>query len=134
MGWFESPQYMKNIQKIRAMSPEDKAVNQVLINELHSLYADADMRKQLSAMHQATIDKARERDLELSQGRLDLSRELGNERLGLAQNEYDFQKDQNRTAEALGYGNIALSGLRGYIDMRNRKKLSGQIQSLIDKY
>ena len=134
MSWFESPQYMKNLQKIKSMSPEDKAVNQVLIDEMHGMYADADMRKQLNAMRQSTVDTSRTRAYELAKDRQELSGELGTRRLDMAQDAYKFDKDQNKTAEMLGYGNIGLAGLSGYADMVNRKKLSGQLSSLIDLY
>ena len=134
MSWFESPQYMKNLQKIKSMSPEDKAVNQVLIDQMHGMYADADMRKQLNAMRQSTVDTSRTRAYELAKDRQELSGELGTRRLDMAQDAYKFDKDQNKTAEMLGYGNIGLAGLSGYADMVNRKKLSGQLSSLIDLY
>jgi len=125
---------MKNLQKIKSMSPEDKAVNQVLIDEMHGMYADADMRKQLNAMRQSTVDTSRTRAYELAKDRQELSGELGTRRLDMAQDAYKFDKDQNKTAEMLGYGNIGLAGLSGYADMVNRKKLSGQLSSLIDLY
>jgi hypothetical protein len=63
MSWFESPQYLKSIQKIRAMPPEDKAVTKTLVDELSGLYAGADMQKQLQAMRFATQKKSREDEL-----------------------------------------------------------------------
>jgi hypothetical protein len=119
MGWTDSPQYLKGIQKIRAMSPEDKAVTQTLVNELHGLYADQDMRKQLGAMKQATMNKRMDRDVA-----------LGERRLGMKQDAYDFEKDQSKTAENLGWGNMALSGLAGFADMQNRKKHAKNIEGL----
>ena len=132
MSWFESPQYMKNLQKIKSMSPEDKAVNQVLIDEMHGMYADADMRKQLDAMRQSTIDTSRTRAYELAKERQDFAGNIGTQKLNMAQDEYDFDKSQNKTAEMLGYGNIGLAGLRGYADMVNRKKLAGQLTGISD--
>ena len=134
MAWTDSPQYLKGIQKIRAMSPEDQAVTQVLVNELHGRYADVDMRKMLGAMNQASRNKQMDRSYELGRGRLDLSTESGRKGLGMKEDIYDFEKDQYKTAENLGYANIALSGLTGYADMRNRKKLSKDVLSLISMY
>ena len=132
MSWFESPQYMKGIQKIKRMSPEDKAVTQTLVDELLGLYADADMRKQLGAMRQASTDKAMDRSYELSRDRLDLAGELGGSRLDMNEDVLDFEKDQHDTAETLGWLNIGASGLRGYADMKNRKKMAKQWNSLAD--
>ena len=120
MSWLNSPQYLKGIQKIRAMSPEDKAITQTLVNSLHGRYADADMRKQLNSMRQAAMNKRMDRSLELSEGRLDLEKDA-----------MDFGEGQNQTAENLGWANIALSGLTGYADMKNRKKLGVSIQDII---
>lgn len=120
MSWLNSPQYLKGIQKIRAMSPEDKAITQTLVNSLHGRYADADMRKQLNSMRQASMNKRIDRDLELA-----------NERLDLKEDAVDFRGDQNKTAENLGWANIALSGLTGYADMKNKKKLGVSIQDII---
>ncbi len=43
---------------------------------------------------------------------------------------YDFEKDQHGTAENIGWANIGLSGLRGYADMKNKKKISRQFDEL----
>ena len=120
MGWIDSPQYLKGIQKIQAMSPEDKAVTQTLVNELHGIYADVDMRKQLAAMNQASRSKQMDRHYDLSK-----------ERLGMREDIQDFEKDQLKTAEGLGWGNIALSGLSGYADMYHKKKQSKGLQNII---
>lgn len=122
------------MQKLAAMTGGDKAVNRVLIENLHGIYADADTRKMLESMRQALTDTARDRNLELSAGRLDLSGELGRGRLGLREDAYDFEKDQRSTAEALGWGNIGLSALRGYGDMWYKNKLAKDLQGLRGLY
>ena len=132
MGWFESPQYLKNIQKIRAMGPEDKAVTQTLVDELAGLYAGADMQKQLQSMRIASDVKEGERAENLASKRLDLSGELGRRRLGMAERDIDYSEGANRTAEMLGWGNIGLSGLSGYLNMRDKKKQAARTQSLTD--
>ena len=123
MTWLNSPQYLKGIQKIRAMSPEDKAITQTLVNQLHGRFADADMRKQLSSMRQASMNKRMDRDVELSEKSLDLRKDA-----------IDFRGDQGQTAENLGWANIALSGLSGYADMKNRKKLGKSLQDFAELY
>jgi len=113
------------------MSPEKRAVTQGLIDELSGIYADADMKKQLSAMRSASIGKEQERSLELGRERLDLSRSEG--RYDLAKDRYRHEKDMSDTAEILGWGNIGLSGLTGYGDMKHKKKMTKLYQGLIDK-
>jgi len=121
MDWFESPQYTKNIQKLMAMSPESKAYAQIIIDSLAPMYADEDMQKQLTAMRQATLDKERAR-----------SYEMGQNYIGLAQDQIDYEKSANKTAEAFGLANIGLSGLRGYLDMSNRRKLGRQMDEVTE--
>jgi hypothetical protein len=145
MTWFQSPQYLKSIQKIRAMGPEDRAVTQTLVDELSGLYAGADMQKQLQAMRFATGKKAEEDERRLQGQRLDLSKEglglsreyldlsgeLRGRRQALAEKEFDYGRDAADTAQLYGWGNIGLSGLSGYLNMRDKKKRAGQIKSLM---
>lgn len=134
MSWFESPQYLKSIQKIRAMSPEDRAITQTLIDELSGLYADADIQKQLQAQRIALGVKEGERALKLGKQRLDLAGELGRGRLGLARKEFDYSKDANKIAEMLGWGNIALSGFSGWQNMRQKKKEAADLKPIADYF
>jgi hypothetical protein len=169
MGWFESPQYLKSIQKIKSMSPEDRAVTQTLADELSGLYAGEDQQKQIQAINFAIGKKAREDDRRLQSGRLDLSKKglglsregleldrdylgLSGERLGLkrdyldlsgemrgrrqalAEKEFDYAKDEADTAQLYGWGNIGLSGLSGYLNMRDKKKRAEDFKSLIELY
>ena len=134
MGWQNSPQYLKGIQKIRAMSPEKKAVTQTLVNELSGMYAGDDMRKQLNAMRQATVDKAHDRSYEMGRDRLDLSRTLGEGGLDLTRKGIDYAKGEADTAENLGYLNIGLSGLAGISDMHYKKKQTKLLESLASKF
>lgn len=133
MGWFESPQYLKNMQKIKALGPEDKAITQTLANELSGLYADADMQKQLQAIRFATGAKEGERALKLGQQRLDLSKLLGEGSLGLARKQLSYDKSTGKTGEMLGWGNIALSGLMGWQDMKYRKEEAERDKALMKK-
>ena len=132
--WTGSPQYLKHLQKIRSMSPERRAVTQGMIDELGSVYADADMQKQLAAMKSAAIGKSQERALELGGERLAAKRELSEGRYDLRKDTYEHQKDMSDTAEILGWGNIGLSGLVGYGDMKHKKKMTKLYQGLMDKY
>ena len=134
MTWTDSPQYLKGIQKIRAMSPEKKAVTQTLVNELSAMYAGEDMQKQLTAMRQASTDKARDRSYEMGRGRLDLSRTLGEGELDLAREGIKYAKDEADTAETLGYLNIGLSGVSGLSDIHHKKKQTKLLESLASKF
>jgi hypothetical protein len=124
MGWTNSPQYLKGIQKIRAMSPEKKAVTQTLVNELGGIYAGADMQKQLQAMRIASDVKRQDRHADISERKFDLSSTLRQGEFDLAEDAYKNNKSDMRTAENLGWGNVALSGLTGYANMRHKKKQS----------
>jgi hypothetical protein len=133
MGWFDSPKYLKGIQKIKSMGPEDRAVTQTLIDELSSLYAGADMQKQLSAMRAGTQKTMHEDQLKSKRQRLDTSRELSEREMALAEKDIEYNKDAAREAEILGWGNIGLSGLFGYQDMKQKKKMADWYAKM-DKY
>ena len=131
--WTGSPQYLKHLQKIRSMGPEKRAVKAGMIDELASAYADADMRKQLMAMKSAAIGKSQERALELGRERLETGRELSEGQYDLRKDIYRHDKDMSDTAEILGWGNIGLSGLLGYGDMKHKKKMAELYQGLMDR-
>ena len=130
MTWTNSPQYLKGIQKIRAMSPEDKAVTQTLVNELSGIYAGADMQKQLQAMRLASDVKRMDRHADLSERRFDLSSTLRQGEHDLKQEAYKVNKDEMQTAENLGWANIGLSGIAGYSDMKYKKKQAKVLQDI----
>jgi hypothetical protein len=132
--WFESPQYLKSIQKIRSMDPEDRAVTQTLVDELSGLYAGADMQKQLQAMRFATQKKAQEDTTRLRSQSLDLSKELRGRGQALSEKEFDYAKDQADTAQLYGWGNIGLSGLSGYLNMRDKKREAQRWKTLAEQY
>lgn len=133
-SFYQSPQYLKGIRKIQSMQPEDRAVTQHLIDSLSGAYAGADMAKQLQAMKAASLEKERERSLDLAGRRLDLAKTLGEGRLGLQKDYADTRRSENKTAENLGYANLALSGLTGYTDYRNKKNLTKKLSRLVDLY
>lgn len=123
MAWYESPQYLKGIQKIRSMNPGDKAVTQVLVNEWDGLWGGKESEKQLQAMRIASGVRGQEGSLALSRRDLDLSHK-----------NVDFMKDSADTAEMLGYANIGLSGFMGYQDMRQKKKYAKIFEDFAKKY
>jgi len=133
MGWTNSPQYLKHLQKIRSMSPEKRAVTQGLIDELSGIYAGRDMQKQLDAMKMAATDKARERSLGLAEQRLGYRADLQDDRYDLAKKTYKHEKDMGDTAELLGYANIPLSALTGYGQYKHKKKLTDLYTGLASK-
>jgi hypothetical protein len=133
MGWTNSPQYLKHLQKIRSMNPEKRAVTQGLVDELSGIYAGADMQKQLAAMKTAATEKSRERSLGLAQQRLDYREDLEGDRYDLAKKTYRHEKDMGDTAEILGYANIPLAGLTGYGQYKHKQKLTDLYTGLASK-
>ena len=123
MRWHESPQYLKAIQKIQGMDPQDKAVTQTLVDQLSGMYADRDMQRQLQAMRIASEGKQRERDVRLAEAQQNISQES-----------FKNQRDANRLATNLGWANIGLAGLRGYADLVNKRKIAGQLSDLATLY
>jgi hypothetical protein len=119
-GWLKSPAFLKSLRKISAMPPEQKAVTQTLVDELSGMYAGTEMEKQLQAQRIALGVDRQEHDIKMRTADLDLT-----------DKNLDFAKDSGGTAEKLGYANIALSGLSGYTDMKQRKKYAGMYEDLI---
>lgn len=125
MNFMNDPAYQRAIQKIAALSPEDRAVLDTV--QADEAFAADDMRKQISAMA-AAADKSRSRrSLSLSNKRLDRNVGLANERL-------DYAKKQDATAEGLGWANIGLSGVTGAADLHGKRKRAKQFDELIGLY
>ena len=133
MKWKNSPQYLKGIQRIKAMDPQDRAVASTLIGELDSLYADRDMKEQLRAMDAAALGKERDRQYDLSKERFEFSKKMGEADLGMAKDARSFMKDSQKTAENLGWANVGLSGLFGVSDMMEKRKKANRYESLMEK-
>ena len=133
MAWFESPQYLKGIQKLRNMDPSRAAVTQVLLDELGGLYAQDDIQKQVQASRMALRRDAQDKSIDLGGRRLELSGELGRGELDISKKNIDFMKKSGGTAEALGYGNIFLSGLAGYSDMKRKKEEAAWFKNLMER-
>jgi len=133
MGWTNSPQYLKHLQKIRSMNPEKRAVTQGLIDELSGIYAGADMQKQLEAMKVAATEKNRERSLGLAEKRLDYRSDLSDQKHDLARKTYRHEKNMGDTAEILGWANIPVSGLVGYGQYKHKQKLTDRYTGLAGK-
>ena len=132
--FYESPQYLKGIRKIQALGPEDRAITQHLVDSLAASYAGEDMARQLQAMKAASLEKERERNLALREGSLALDTNLGEGRLNLANKAYNTERNQNITAQNLGWANMGLSALSGYSDYRNKKNLTSTLNRLAGLY
>ena len=123
MTWFESPQYLKGMQKLRNIDPSKRAIIQTLIDELGGLYAGEDMQKQLQAQRIALQGEVQDKSLE-----------LGEKDVALSRKNLKYMKKSGKTAEALGYADIGISGLAGYADMRRKQQETDFYKSLIDRY
>lgn len=123
INWQHSPQRQKALQKINAMTPYNKSLARLLINELQGRYAGEEMRKELDAMQLAATEKERQRNLATNERRLAL-REKG----------LDLDKSSGKTAETLGYLNIGSRGLFGLADLKRKRNYATQLRNLAQRY
>jgi hypothetical protein len=120
--WENSPQYLKNLQKIRALPPDRKAIVQDLVNSLGAAYADRDMQKRLESIRAAATERQRAGNLALANRRLATQKALTERGFDLEQDRIDEEGRTNKIAEGLGYGNIFASGLSGVGDLYQKRK------------
>lgn len=119
MNWEHSPQRQKALQKIEAMSGDNKALTRILTSQLATKYAGQDIAKEIEALRMAATDTERERNLQLNEQRLGLRRDMLN-----------LDKKSGREAEVLGWGNIGTSTLFGIGDLYQKRQQAKQLEDL----
>ena len=116
------------------MDPQDRAVASTLISELDSVYADKDMKDQLAAMRAAAVEKEQDRRYDLAKEGFEFSKQMGEADLSMAKDAIKYGKNQNDTAENLGYWNMGLSGLFGATDLMKKRNMAKKYKSLAELY
>jgi len=114
MDYTQTPRYQKYIQKLQAMTPDQKAVlNSVMGDES---MANDEIRKQIQGMQMAANKKSQTENIGLRRKATDAITALSREEL-------DYSRGQSRTAEGLGLLNLGASTALGY----KRMGLEGQL-------
>lgn len=117
-SFMNRPWVQKQIQRLAAHDDrQNEIVSVALEDPAFKNYAGYLQQMQMAAQKQA-----RNRNLGLSRRKSDAAYNLTTERIKEEQRQADI-------GEKLGYGNIAVSGLLGLADYRNKKNRAGRIRS-----
>jgi hypothetical protein len=133
--WLNNPRYQKAVQRMARLDPTRQAILDTVIAD--EAFADREMRTRLAMMKLAAQKTANQRNLDLNErriglqeGRLAHDKARADARYGIAEEKFDISKGQSDLAENLGWANIGLSGLRGYTDLREKKRKTKYLQDL----
>ena len=115
-NWIDNPRYQRVIQKLQGLPSWQRAIFSSAGAD--KAFASDEMRSKIDAINAATRKKEMAHRISYGKERLDLSRDRFKSRSKISDRRWDIDKGDRRTAEYLGYGNIALSGLLGYKEMK----------------
>ena len=133
--WLNNPRYQKAVQKMARLDPTRKAILDTVIAD--EAFADADMRNRLAMMQLAAQKTANQRNIGLNERRIGLQegelafkKDRADVGYDMASDKFRMDRNDANLAENLGYANIGLSGLRGYTDLKEKKRKTKQLQDL----
>ncbi len=115
-NWIDNPRYQRVIQRLQGLPSWQRAIFSSAGAD--KAFASDEMRNKIDAINAATRQKARRRNTEYGKERLAQSRDRYKSYSNLRDKEWGMNKDDRRLGEYLGYGNVALSGLLGYQNMK----------------
>lgn len=129
--WINNPRYQRVIQKLQGLPSWQRAI--FTSAGADRQFASDEMRSKIDAINAASRKSSMESRVSLGKGRFDLSRDALRSSSKISDRRWDIDKDDRRTAEYLGYGNIALSGLMGYKEMELANLQAEQEQAMRKK-
>ena len=127
-NWIDNPRYQRVIQKLQGLPSWQRAI--FTSAGADRAFASDEMRNKIAAINAATSKTAREQAVSTSKQRLTLDRDRFKASSKLKGRRWDIDKGDRRTAEYLGYGNIAASGVLGYQDMQLANQQAIQEQEM----
>jgi len=107
----KSPSYQRALQRLRRLSPDQKAVFSSMA--LDESFADKEMRKKIQSMNLATQKEGHEANIELGKGRL-----------ALKEREIEFAKKQEPIATAISAAEAGLNIYTGYQQMKTSQEIA----------
>jgi len=116
-----SPRYQRAIQRLRRMSPEQRAIVSTI--SLDESFAGGEMRQKLQSMEAAADKEARATSLE-----------LGEKKLGLKTREFRFAKKQLPIATAVGVGQVGASTYLGLKEIEAAEGLAARRRLTATRY
>jgi len=129
--WINNPRYQRVIQKLQGLPSWQRAI--FTSAGADRQFASDEMRSKIDAINAASRKSSMESRVSLGKGRFDLSRDALRSSSKISDRRWDIDKGDRRTAEYLGYGNIALSGLMGYKEMELANLQAEQEQAMRKK-
>lgn len=134
--WLNNPRYQKAVQKMARLDPTRKAIMDTVIAD--EAFADRDMRNRLAMMQLAAQKTANQRNIGLNERRIGLQegelafkKDRADVGYDMALDRFRMDRSDANLAENLGYANMGLSGLRGYTDLKEKKRKTKQLNELI---
>lgn len=137
-NWMQDPRYQRAVQKYEALSPSDRAIAN---SALEAAFAGQAMEKQMALKRMAIQRQEHEGRLALGEKALELKGDLGRRRLDLGADRLsnlkkanELQQEDTGFAQTLALGNIALSGVSGYLGYKRDLMTESAIRKLISQY
>ena len=113
--WINNPRYQRIIQKLQGMPQSQRAI--FTSAGADRQFASEEMRGKINAINAATARKGREQSVSTGKERLSMAQDRFKSSTKLRDRKWDIDKGDRQTAETIGYGGIALSGLLGFKEM-----------------
>jgi hypothetical protein len=137
--FLDNPQYQRALQIYSRFDPTRKALIDTVLADTQ--FASKEMQNKLMLMKMGMEEKQRERTHELAEEKFRTQKDLGERSLdirergfGVQEGYQDFLGDQESAANLLGWANIGVSGLRGYTDLRDKKRYAKHVRDLASMY
>ena len=139
LRFLNNPNYQRALQVYSRFDPTRKAIVDTVIADKH--FANEEMRNKLMLLKMGYEREREEKTHELRKERFGLEKEafetgmdLQRRGLGLERGYQDYLSDSAGMAENLGWGNIAVSGLRGYADLQDKNRYTDWLRRQTSLY
>ena len=125
MSLENSPRYMRAMQKINRLGPEELALFRNVTAD--PAFASENIRKRLQSMITRTGRDSRERNFALR-------KEMAGSRRAMADRSQSYNKGQSSKALGLGIGNLALSAASGAAERKRTKEIMAILKERANRY
>jgi hypothetical protein len=116
---FDQTSYQRRLARIMALPPDKQAW---FAEELAQQQGEDEMRREVQGMQAANTRDAQQASLALGRDRLAASSAVQGQEMALRRSALGEEKRQNRGAEMLGYGNLALGAGLGAADIMREQE------------
>lgn len=130
--FMNNPRYQRALKRMRRLGPNQKAI--LNTDELLQAIEGEESKRQLQYMSLGESKASRLQRKELGEASLSQRGRHFDKGMDLKKDYLDWEKDKADTAETLGYGNIAMGGWAGWMDLKEKEALGGQLRGLASQY